>query len=120
MRRSSKAGTLAVIVAVLAAPLPAAADDLGGSEPVDITQPDQSVDRTPPERESGVTVARVGASVLDAIVLRPLGFAATVGGMIMFMASAPLVAPSQELPTTWDIFVLGPYDYTFLRPLGDF
>lgn len=74
------------------------------------------------EGESGESFdwVRVPEVVFDALILRPLGFAATVGGLPMFVASTPLLAPSGDLLTSWDVFVLAPAEYTFTRPLGDF
>jgi hypothetical protein len=67
-----------------------------------------------------VTAGNVGASVFDVVLLRPLGFLATVGGFVCFTAALPFTAVQRDFSTPWDIFVLGPADYTFLRPLGDF
>jgi len=71
--------------------------------------------------------AEVGATAFDVALLRPLGAIASVTGFAFFLASTPLVAPSgrigtigDRIGTCWDIFVLGPVDYTFQRPLGDF
>ncbi len=108
-------GSLTVLAAVLSAASPAAADDVGGGEAVDISvTPAQA----PPEDR--FPVSELSAKAMDAVLLRPLGAIASIAGLAMFMVSAPLVAPSGELPATWDIFVFGPVDYTFMRPLGDF
>ena len=65
-------------------------------------------------------VARmVGDGGLDAVIVRPLGAVATVTGLAFFAISAPLVAPSGNIPVAWEVFFLGPYEYTFVRPLGD-
>jgi hypothetical protein len=64
--------------------------------------------------------AEVGATAFDVALLRPLGAIASVTGFAFFLASTPLVAPSGRIGTCWDVFVLGPVDYTFQRPLGDF
>ena len=61
----------------------------------------------------------VGLSALDAVILRPLGAVTTVGGFVFFLASVPFVAPSGHIGTAWDVFVYGPYDDTFVRPLGE-
>ncbi len=61
----------------------------------------------------------VGEIVFDVLVLRPLGAAATVGGFGAFLITAPLLAPSQEIPYGWNTFVIGPYEYTVDRPLGE-
>ena len=60
-----------------------------------------------------------GLTALDVVVLRPLGTLSTLGGLVFFVGSAPLVAPTGRLETTWDIFVFNSYDYTFLRPIGE-
>ncbi|MCH7600137.1 MAG: hypothetical protein IH973_10300 [Myxococcales bacterium] len=61
----------------------------------------------------------VGLSVFDAIVLRPVGAVATLGGFVLFVASVPFVAPAGRIATAWDIFVYASYDDTFVRPLGE-
>lgn len=103
----------------LLAPLLAGADDpdagmvdLGDAGPAD----------SPPEapRTHGEVVFQVWESLFDVVLLRPLGAGATVGGFAFFVLSAPFVAASKGLPVTWDIFVLGPADYTFKRRLGEF
>lgn len=72
------------------------------------------------ERGIGERFSDAGAIAFDALVLRPLGAGATVGGFGCFLIAAPLMAPSGEHMTAWDVFVVGPADYTFQRPLGDF
>ncbi len=67
-----------------------------------------------------VTVGNFGENTFDVLLLRPLGFVATVAGFACFTAALPFSAIAQDIGTTWDIFVLGPADYTFLRPIGDF
>ncbi len=66
------------------------------------------------------SIGSVGEAVFDVIILRPLGAAATAGGFGVFLITAPLLAPSREVPYGWETFVLGPYEYTVERPLGDF
>jgi hypothetical protein len=72
------------------------------------------------QEPAGISWGEVGARAFDAAWLRPLGAAASLGGFVFFLASAPLVAPSGEIGTSWDIFVLAPVEYTFQRPLGTF
>lgn len=69
--------------------------------------------------ESGIDWFEIGATALDVVVLRPTGVLSTIGGFAFFAASAPLVAPSGHLETTWDIFVFNTYDYTFVRRIGE-
>jgi len=62
------------------------------------------------------------AKVVDVFPIRVLGACATVVGFGAFIISVPLVAPAgrmQAIRESWDIFVLGPVDYTFVRPLGE-
>ncbi len=70
--------------------------------------------------QAGVTPEEIGAKVLDVVVLRPLGAVATVAGFGFFVASLPIVAPTREIGWTWDVFVLAPAEYTFVRPVGEF
>ncbi len=73
----------------------------------------------PRAAEEQIDWQQVGISVHDAVVLRPLGALSTLGGFVFFLAAAPFVAPSGRIATCWDIFVYGPYDDTFVRPLGE-
>lgn len=62
----------------------------------------------------------VGGKVFDVVVLRPLGAGATVVGGAAFVIAAPLASWAVGFQSVWDLFVMGPVDFTFLRPLGDF
>ena len=73
-----------------------------------------------PSESRGAIAAEIGAKTFDVLVLRPIGAAAAVGGFGCFLILGPMAAASQGIGTVWDIFVLGPVDYTFERPLGDF
>ena len=53
------------------------------------------------------------------MILRPLGALTTLGGLAIFAVTAPFVAPSGRIGTSWDLFVYGAYDDTFVRPLGE-
>lgn len=57
----------------------------------------------------------------DVIVTRPLGLCSLLLGFTFFSISAPFVAatPGTDIPTSWDLFVLSRWDYTFARPLGE-
>jgi uncharacterized membrane protein YhhN len=67
-----------------------------------------------------VTAGNIGASSFDVLLLRPLGFVATVAGLACFTAALPFSAIAQEIGTSWDIFVVAPAESTFKRPIGDF
>ena len=63
---------------------------------------------------------RVGAATYDVLLLRPLGFIATVGGFTCYAIALPFSAINRDIKTPWDMFVMEPADWTFRRPLGDF
>jgi hypothetical protein len=117
-----------VVIALQLAAAPARSDE--APEPSDELEAPEgaeaadSADETEDELEAGEAEtesawSRVGIKVLDAAVVRPLGAIATVTGLAFFAISVPLVAPSGNIPTAWEVFFLGPAEYTFRRPLGD-
>src|SRR5262245_40426458 len=62
------------------------------------------------------------AKAVDVFPIRVLGACATIVGFGAFLVSVPLVAPAGRMTAireSWDYFVLGPVDYTFVRPLGE-
>ena len=63
------------------------------------------------------------AKAFDVFPIRLLSTCATIVGFGAFLVSVPLVAPAGRMEAirgSWDYFVIGPVDYTFVRPLGDF
>lgn len=58
------------------------------------------------------------AMVVDAVVLRPLGLAATVLGAGVFVISLPFTLPSGSVGDAAEELVAKPARYTFQRPLG--
>ena len=64
----------------------------------------------------------VGAKIFDCLVLRPLGFAATLVGGGFFVPAALLASPggADSIDVAWSQFVAAPAQNTFSRPLGDF
>lgn len=92
-------------------------EDSDGDERPDLAQDSAIVDEELEEYEFDMFEA--GLTVLDVVVLRPLGTLSTLGGLLFFVGSAPLIAPTGRLETTWDIFVFNSYDYTFVRPIGE-
>lgn len=61
---------------------------------------------------------RVEEVVLDIVILRPLGVAATIVGTALFIASLPFSIPSRSVNDTARVLVVAPFNYTFTRPLG--
>jgi hypothetical protein len=90
---------------------------LGASAP-ETTPEAPAVEHVP--RTQGVEWPVTGPKVFDAMVLRPLGFCATIVGIAAFPIAAPLAAFGPGVGQTWDTFVVTPVDFTFTRKLGDF
>jgi hypothetical protein len=65
-------------------------------------------------------MGRFGEGAFDVLVLRPLSAAALLVGSAMFVVSTPIVAPFEGVGPAWSAFVYAPFEYTILRPLGDF
>ena len=56
----------------------------------------------------------------DAVLGRPVGFAATIVGGAVFVVSLPFTAASGSIKSSADSLVGKPGRFTFTRPLGDF
>lgn len=67
----------------------------------------------------GLTWGRVPAQVYDLLIVRPMGFASLAAGAGFFVIAAPLTAPFGDVGAIWELYVEDPYEFTFLRPLGD-
>jgi hypothetical protein len=61
-----------------------------------------------------------GMMVADALLIRPLGLVATVGGTVMFIISLPFSALGGNTGEAFDRLMADPAVFTFTRPLGDF
>ncbi len=60
-----------------------------------------------------------GASMaFDLIIVRPLSLGVLVFGFVCFLPAALFSGPSVADP--WDMFVVEPFEATFIRPLGEF
>jgi len=58
--------------------------------------------------------------IADALVVRPVSFAATVVGSVIFVVALPFSIPSGSVGTVGQEIVVAPAKYTFIRPMGDF
>ncbi len=54
--------------------------------------------------------------VVDVVVMRPLGLAATIVGVV----ALPFTIPSGSVEASARELIVKPAEYTFQRPLGDF
>ena len=59
--------------------------------------------------------------LLDAMLLRPLGLVAVVGGAALFLVSVPIVLMTRpsEMSIPFEMLVMKPVRYTWIDPLGD-
>ena len=82
-----------------------------------------------PAPSQAVGVVDVAAGAFDVAILRPLNFVALAVGTGFFVVGSPLIAVhaatsegtfAEGFEPSWEAFVYGPVDYTFLRPIGDF
>ena len=55
----------------------------------------------------------------DALVVRPMGFVATVIGSALFVVALPVAAISGSTHQTAEALVMKPARFTFKRPMGD-
>jgi hypothetical protein len=80
---------------------------------------------TPLARSQSVEAVDPGFVLLDVLLYRPAGFVATVVGSAVFVGMSPLTAfasipaPHDAFNKTFNILVLAPAAYTFVRPVGD-
>lgn len=58
--------------------------------------------------------------VVDAVVMRPLGLAATLVGAVLTVVALPFTIPSGSVESSARELIVKPAEYTFKRPLGDF
>jgi len=64
-------------------------------------------------------------TLLDILIYRPVGLAATIAGAGLVVGLSPLIGlasiprPHDAFPQAFDILVNAPAEYTFIRPLGE-
>ena len=66
------------------------------------------------------STANPGAIAIDAVLVRPACFVATIVGGALFVISLPVAIPSKSVHRAAHALVGKPADATFRRPLGDF
>ena len=60
------------------------------------------------------------AMIVDVVIARPAGFAATVVGSAFFVLALPFALASKSVDKAAESLVVKPARVTFTRPLGDF
>ena len=60
-------------------------------------------------------------AAFDIVILRPLGFAASLAGAALFIPAALLSAPGglDSIEQVWEHFVITPAEHVYTRPLGE-
>ena len=111
---------LMLCLALLAAPPAALAQDAQPAPPTTAAPAAEGAEELTGEGAS--PWQDTAAKVVDVFPVRLLGACATVVGFGAFLVSVPLVAPGGRMTAireSWNYFVMGPVDYTFVRPLGE-
>ena len=60
-----------------------------------------------------------GWSLVDLFVARPLGLLAGLGGSVAFVAALPFTVPSGSVVDAADMFIVQPFQFTFVRDVPD-
>jgi len=58
------------------------------------------------------------AFLVDVSVLRPVGLVTTLAGLVLFVVTLPISIPTLSIEKSFDILVVRPAAYTFVRELG--
>lgn len=72
------------------------------------------------ENNDTVTGDKATDMVVDLVVVRPLGLAATVVGTVLTVVALPFTLPSGSVESSARELIVKPAEYTFNRPLGEF
>jgi hypothetical protein len=72
------------------------------------------------ENNDTVTGDKATDMVVDLVVVRPLGLAATVIGTVLTVVALPFTIPSGSVESSARELIVKPAEYTFSRPLGEF
>lgn len=71
-------------------------------------------------RDDTVTGDKGSDMLVDLVIVRPIGVAATVVGAVAFVVALPFTIPSGSVATSAREMVARPAEYTFSRPPGSF
>jgi len=72
-------------------------------------------------QQDGTVSGDKGADmVVDLVVMRPLGLAATLVGAVLTVVALPFTIPSGSVESSARELIVKPAEYTFKRPLGEF
>jgi len=58
-------------------------------------------------------------NMVDLFIARPLGIVAAAGGTCLFIASLPFTLPSRSVEDSFNLFVVKPWKFSFVRDFPD-
>lgn len=58
-------------------------------------------------------------NILDLFIARPLGIVAAAGGTCLFIASLPFTLPTRSVEDSFNLFVVKPWRFSFVRDFPD-
>ncbi len=58
-------------------------------------------------------------NILDLFIARPLGIVAAAGGTCLFVASLPFTLPTRSVEDSFNLFVVKPWRFSFVRDFPD-
>jgi hypothetical protein len=58
-------------------------------------------------------------NMLDLFIARPLGIVAAAGGTCLFVASLPFTLPTRSVEDSFNLFVVRPWRFSFVRDFPD-
>ncbi len=60
-----------------------------------------------------------GWSLIDLFIARPLGIVAGIGGSAVFVVTLPFTLPSGSVGNSADMFIVQPFQFSFVREMPD-
>ena len=58
-------------------------------------------------------------NIVDLFIARPLGIVAAAGGTCLFIASLPFTLPTRSVEDSFNLFVVKPWRFSFVRDFPD-
>lgn len=58
-------------------------------------------------------------NIIDLLIARPLGIVAAAGGTVIFVASLPFTLPTRSVGDSFNLFVVNPWKFSFVREFPD-
>jgi hypothetical protein len=58
-------------------------------------------------------------NIMDLFIVRPLSVVAAAGGTVLFVAALPFTLPTRSVGDSFDLFVVKPWKFSFVREFPD-